>query len=144
MNVGAADQLEWEVEGDPPVLAMRRGSPVLRGGSEYLVGSLWLRLHGVRRGRLTYEVHESRGMVQLGNVDVDDPSLRGHGGGSTLLDRLEARFPSPVWWIAADERDLHSQDGLRLIRSRRRQGRRWIHTTTCDLRMDSDCECDFA
>jgi len=54
----------WQVEVPAPVIAQRRGEPVLRDGLEYLVGTLWLLIDGVRQGRVTYEVHDSLAMVQ--------------------------------------------------------------------------------
>lgn len=143
MSEGVTEGMEWSVEGESPLVAMRRNAPVLRGGMEYKTGTLWLVSDGERCGRLTYEVHDALGMVQLGNVDVDDPELRGRGGASTMLGELEMRFPSPRWWLAADDRDLHSPEGLALIRSRRKPGRRCIHTSLCTVRADSDCTCWF-
>lgn len=133
----------WQVLSDPPVKAQRRGQPQLRDGREYLVGTLWALLDGERRGRLTFEVHEHLGMVQLGKVDIYDEEFRGQGGGGALIDELERLYPPNVWWLAADERDLHSPEGVALMRSRRNVGRSWIHTTSCESRLSSNCSCEF-
>lgn len=133
----------WQVLSDPPVKAQRRGQLHLLDGREYMVGTLWALLDGERRGRLTFEVHEHLGMVQLGNVDIYEEELRGQGGGGALIDELEKLYPPNVWWLAADDRDLHTAEGVALMRSRRNVGRRWIHTTSCESRQSSNCGCEF-
>ena len=69
----------WHVEVPAPVIAQRRGEPVPRDGLEYLVGTMWLLIDGVRQGRVTYEVHDSLSMVQetpMWTMQEDDGARR--------------------------------------------------------------------
>jgi hypothetical protein len=95
---------------------------VLRDGREYLVGTIWPLLHGVRHGRLTYEVHDSVAMVQLQNLDVDDAGLHGRGGGGALPMSWSASTPRRSEWMATGRARLPLAEGLVLRRSRRRPG----------------------
>jgi hypothetical protein len=142
----------WQgtVEVDGPERAIRRGKPTLRNGKPYLSGTLWaLDGDGVHVGRLTFTVYEEDHMVLLGNAGLDDAEGvdgtddRKQGGGRALMDKLDALYPPPNWWLAAEEHQLHTPEGLILMRSRRKPGRQWVHTENCPWRKPQDCQCDF-
>ena len=143
---------EWPgtVDVDGPYPATRKGKPALHNGKTFLIGTLWaLDGDGFHVGRLTFTVHEEDRMVLLGNAGLDDTEGvdgkddRKQGGGRALLDRLDALYPPPNWWLAAEEGQLHTQEGLIVMRSRRKPGRQWVHTENCPLRKPQDCQCDF-
>lgn len=132
-----------DTEVAPAETAMRGREPVYRDGHTFLTGSIWARLNGERVGRLAFEVHEEISQILLCNIDFDNMEHRRRGGGRALLERLEAEYPDQRWWFAADERSLHSVEGIALMRSRRKPGRRWVHTASCTSRLSQKCDCEF-
>lgn len=130
--------------------AKRNGQPALYRDRSFLTGTLWaLDEHGVRAGRLTFNVLEDDRLVLLGNASMDKSEGedgkddRGKGGGRALMEKLENLYPAPDWWFAADPLDLHNAEGLALMRSRRGHGRQWVHTEDCQDRKPTDCTCEF-
>jgi hypothetical protein len=138
-----------EVEGDEPAQATHRGQVHERLGEHYLVGTLWAKDgFGRRAARLTFEVYPSRHMILLDNIDSDKSAgdagdVQGRGAARALLDALDIKYPPPDWWIAADRHALHSAKGVALMRSRRKPGRQWVHTSDCEERLPSACSCEF-
>lgn len=122
-----------------------------RGGEAFKTGQVIAFDKGSERpaARITFEVYESTGMILLGNANADGGGevngvdRRRQGAGRRMMEALEERFPAPDWWLAAD-RASHTAEGLRLMRSRRKPGRRWVHTSDCADRLPENCICEFA
>ncbi|WP_280470567.1 hypothetical protein [Nocardia farcinica] len=112
----------------------------------YRTRTLWAVLDEVVQGRLIVNVFEDQRMVELDNVETDprhgDLDARLRGAGRALMDRLEQLYPAPQWWFAADPRASHSDEGERLMRSRCRAGRQWVHSKDCPDRLPVDCPCN--
>lgn len=121
-------------------------TPAHHFGREYWTRTLWAVQDGIDQGRLTIDVYEDRHMVELNNTETDvrhggvDTQLQ--GAGRALMDRLEQLYPAPQWWFASDPRADHSLEGKRLMGSRCRSGRQWVHSTACPDPQPINCPCN--
>lgn len=134
---------------DGPVPAVtRNGAPATRHGTPFLTGTVFALDETTDQpaARLTFEVYETTGMVLLGNADADGlvggVDRRQQGAGRAMMDALDEHFSDPEWWLAVDPAD-HTPQGHRLMLSRRRPGRKWVHASTCEARKASQCSCEL-
>lgn len=142
---------EWRggtrIDGPNPAVK-KDGQPATRSDETFSIGTVWAlsKETGEPAARLTFEVYEKSGKVLLGNADADGliggVDRRGEGAGRAMMDALEEQFPAPDWWFAADPAD-HSPEGLRLMLSRRKPGRQWVHSSLCEERKVEGCSCEL-
>lgn len=142
---------EWQgktrIEGPTPAVT-RSGKAATRKGETFSAGTVFALDKGTNEpvARLTFEVYQQTGMVLLGNADADGllggADRRGEGAGRAMLDALDARFAEVEWWLAVDPAD-HSDEGLALMRSRRKTGRKRVHSSACTERLAEDCSCEL-
>lgn len=136
---------------NPAVPVKRRdGSPALRHDRPYLSGKVWaIDGNGRKAGYQSYDVYPELRIVLLdsagmGMNDGDNgKDNRYQGGARAMLDELDRRYPEPEWWMASSNGALHTQEGVDLMRGRRRDGRRKVHTEDCALARPKGCKCDF-
>ena len=132
-----------------PWPAARRGRLLTRDGSPYESGNVWADdLLSRPAARITFEVHPAKGMVLLGNADSDGKigqagDVQARGAARAMLNELDRLYPPPDWWLAADPGAGHTAEGLALMRSRRKPGRQWVHTSDCTNRLVWACSCEF-
>ncbi|MFC9964316.1 hypothetical protein ACFVH4_08725 [Nocardia ignorata] len=122
-------------------------TPADRFGRKYWTRTLWAVQDGIHQGRITIHVYEDRHMVVLDNAETDarhgGVDSRRQGAGRALMDQLEQLYPAPQWWFAADPRADHSPEGkVRLMGSRCRSGRQWVHSTECLDPQAINCPCN--